>query len=112
MRFKDRALSEIANMICGNGEPKTALFEYRSSYYYLTQFFQDCDTDFRHDGSTRDAWVAATLQAILLKPQPAPNVPPETFQRVIRLLMEQADARNEGTDRPGALAAPRPQSLV
>jgi len=32
-------------------------FRYRSSSY-LTEFFQDCDTDHTHDGTTRQYWVA------------------------------------------------------
>lgn len=103
MKFTQRTLDQIATMICGNYEADRSFFEYRSSKY-LTQFFQDCDTDYRHDGSTRDTWVAAALKAILAEPHPNAQTPPETFGRVIRRLMDQGDARNEGSDRPGALA--------
>jgi hypothetical protein len=104
MIFKDRTLGQIADMICGNLEGDKAFFRYRSSSY-LTEFFQDADTDYRHDGTTRKYWVAATLQAILAEPHPSASVPPETFSRVIRTLMDQEDATNEGSERPGALAA-------
>jgi hypothetical protein len=53
---------------------------------------------------TRKWWVASTLREILAEPQPAPNVPPETFACVIRNLMDQSEAQNEGPERPGALA--------
>jgi hypothetical protein len=96
---------QIADMICGNvKQGETPYFKYRSSSY-LTEFFQDCDTDYVHDGSTRNAWVAATLIDILKEPQPDATTPPPTFTRVIRTLMDQSDAMSgEGPDRPQALA--------
>ena len=103
MKFKRRTVDQIATMICGNGETTTTLFKYRSSSY-LTRFFQDCDTNYAHQGQTRDYWVAETLIAILAEPQSDPKMPPDTFCRVIRTLMDQEDATNETADRPGALA--------
>ena len=104
MIFKERTLGQIADMICGNFEGGTSFFHYRSSSY-LTAFFQDADTDYSHDGTTRKFWVAGTLQKILAEPHTSASVPPESFSRVIRTLMDQEDALNEGADRPGALAA-------
>jgi hypothetical protein len=103
MQFKQRTLDQIAELICGNSSKDETRFIYRSSSY-LTKFFQDCDTDYRHDGSTRAAWVADRLKDILSGPQPAPNVPPDVFSRVIQTLMDPSDAVNEGPDRPEALA--------
>jgi hypothetical protein len=103
MEFKQRTLRELANMICGNFEADKSFFVYRSSSY-LTQFFQDCDTDYAHDGSTRYAWVAEALKSILNEPQPNPTAPPDAFSRVIRVLMDQGDAVHEGPDRPNALS--------
>lgn len=103
MEVKQRTLMQIADMICGNFKTEESFFRYRSSSY-LTEFFQDCDTDYSHDGSTRNHWVAETLQKILVEPQPNANTPPETFSRVIRVLMDQGDAMNEGAERAGALA--------
>lgn len=102
MQFKQRTLMQIADMICGNFEADKSLFVYRSSSR-LTEFFMDCDTDYVHDGSTRQSWVAETLRAILTEHQPGPNTPPDTFARVIERLMDQSDAQNEGHDRPGAM---------
>jgi hypothetical protein len=105
MEFKQRTLMQIADMICGNfnsDKNEKSFFRYRSSSY-LTEFFQDCDTDYAHDGSTRNWWVAETLRQILAEPQPNANTPPETFSRVIRTLMDQGDAMNEGAEREGAL---------
>ena len=105
MEFKQRTLMQLADMICGNakqGEP--CHFVYRSSSC-ITEFFQDCDTDYRHDGSTRNYWVAETLKEILAESQPDPRTPPPTFSKVIRTLMDPSDAKDEGRDRPAALAA-------
>lgn len=104
MEFKKRTLMQIADMICGNSKNDgESLFRYRSSSY-LTEFFQDCDTDYEHDGSTRNYWVAETLRKILAEPQLNANTPPETFSRVIRTLMDQGDAQKEGAGREAALA--------
>ena len=104
MEFKPGTLSKLAKLI-GGGKPgeEEKFFRYRSSSY-LTEFFQDCDTDYQHDGSNRIAWVAETLLAILAEPHQDAKTPPESFSRVIRVLMEQGDALNEGSDRPAALA--------
>ncbi len=102
MHFKQRTLMQVADMICGNFKVEESFFHYRSSSL-LSEFFQDCDTDYRHDGSTRNYWVAATLEKILAEPQPSANTPPETFSRVIRALMDKGDAQNDDADRTGAL---------
>jgi hypothetical protein len=103
MEFKRRTLNQIADMICGNFAAEETFFQYRSSKY-LTEFFEDIETDYQHDGSTRQWWVATTLVAILTEPQPSADIPPDSFARAIRRLMDQDDAVNEGPERPGALA--------
>jgi hypothetical protein len=103
MEFKNRTVKEIADMVCGNFEKETSFFKYRSSSY-LTEFFQDCGTGHRHDGSTRNHWAAEALRQILSEPSPGKNAPPETFVRVIRTLMDPGDAVNEGSERKGAIA--------
>ncbi|MET5116061.1 hypothetical protein AAHH79_38270, partial [Burkholderia pseudomallei] len=80
--------------------PETSDIPNRSSSR-LTEIFSECDTDYAHDGSTRNYWGAETLRSILAEPQPGPNTPPDTFARVIATLMDQADPLNEGHDRPG-----------
>jgi len=103
MKFKARTLNKLAAMICGDYPAETTFFRYRSSSY-LTEFFQDCDTDYVHDGSTRSRWVASVLEQILDGPQETALAPPATFLTVIRTLMDRSDAVHEGHDRPGALA--------
>ncbi|MEU3087027.1 hypothetical protein ACWCQ0_01100 [Streptomyces massasporeus] len=103
MKFRRRTLAQIADMICGNFPDEESFFEYRSSSY-LTEFFADIDTEYRHDGSTRQWWVVDVLTDILSGPQSSPNIPPEVFCRMIERLMDPADAKNEGEGRPGALS--------
>ena len=106
MEFEERTRLQIADMICGNFKAEESFFRYRDSSR-LTEFFQDCNTDYEYDGSngsTRGHWVAETLREILVQPQSNANTPPEAFSRVIRTLMDQEDAVNEGTERTYALA--------
>lgn len=103
MKFRPRTVAAIAHMICGNPEAG-GHFVYRSSYY-LTRFFRECDTDYQHDGSSRAAWVEGVLEKILQEPHANAQTPPQTFATVIELLMDVEDARDEGSDRPAALAA-------
>ena len=73
MKFKSRNVRSIAEMVIGDSEH----FSYRSSSY-ITQFFEECDLNFVHDGSTRWAWTADRLSELLAEPQPAPYVLPRT----------------------------------
>jgi hypothetical protein len=57
MEFKKRTLKQLGDLICGNFPYDESFFPYRSSSY-LTEFFEDFETDFAHDGSTRVYWVA------------------------------------------------------
>lgn len=110
MKFKRRNVEGIANLVCGNTgsespvngeEPK--YFPYRSSMY-ITEFFQELDTDWTHDGSTRHRWVADVLDTMLEEPHDGPTHPPEIFCRLVDQLMAPADATNESPERPKALA--------
>lgn len=103
MRFKRKTLNEIADMICGNFLAETSFFTYRTSTY-LTEFFEDCELEYSHDGSTRKWWVAGILEDVLALPQAHPQLPPEAFIRIIQTLMDQADALNEPPARSNALA--------
>jgi len=91
-------------MICGNAQVADRYFQYRTTNT-LDEFFNDAEA--RHIegyGSSRARWTADMLDSILSEPWPSPTIPPDTFARVIRLLMEQEDAKDEPPDRPGALA--------
>jgi hypothetical protein len=98
MKFKNRNLRAIADMIIGDSK----YFPYRSSSY-ITQFFEECDLDFVHDGSTRWFWVAARLAELLEEPQPQPNALPENFMHVLRILMQKSDAEDDDPGRALAI---------
>jgi len=98
MKFKDRNLRDLAEAVIGDAE----FFPYRSSSY-ITQFFQECDMDVVHDGSTRWAWTANVLSALLQAPVPAANTLPERFVQVLRVLMEKDEAQENDPDRSKAL---------
>ena len=103
MQFKESTLMALADLICGNsGSLDKGFFVYRSSSA-LTRFFRDCDIESVHDGSTRNYWVAGELKKILSEPHPNAQTPPAAFSRLVATLMEQADALNEGSERPQAL---------
>ena len=40
-------------------------------------------------------WVREALESIMQEPAVGPDTPPDAFQRVIRILMDPADALNE-----------------
>jgi hypothetical protein len=64
LKFKDRTINALADMVCGNTDAgKEVLFPYRSSSY-ITRFFQECDTDYVHDGTTRNVWVGSRGPAL------------------------------------------------
>lgn len=98
MKFNRRNLREIAEMVIGDVKH----FQYRSSSY-ITQFFEECDLDFVHDGSTRWAWTANRLAELLEEPQPAAHALPERFIHVLRVLMQKADATEDDPGRTLAL---------
>jgi 5-methylcytosine-specific restriction endonuclease McrA len=103
VQFSKTTLKELAVMICGDFVPEESFFISRGSGD-ITDFFRDIKTDYVHDGSARQNWVAGTLNMILAEPQASDDAPPETFARVIRRLMRQKDALNEAAERPGAIA--------
>lgn len=100
MQWKNRNLRALADIVCGNVEH----FPYRSSSY-ITEFFEDCDLEYAHDGSTRWAWVSERLAEVLAGPHPRPSIPPDAFVRVIRRVLDKGEAQGEDADRSEALAA-------
>jgi hypothetical protein len=97
MKFKSRNLRALAKAVVGDAK----YFPYRSSSL-ITQFFEECDLDFVHDGSTRWAWTSERLAELLEEPQPTPNALPDRFVHVLRVLMQKSDAED---DDPGRLLA-------
>ncbi len=100
MKWKPRNLRALANIVCGNDDH----FHYRSSMY-ITEFFEDCDLEYVHDGSTRGMWVSERLEEVLAMPQPSPTVPPDAFIRIIQRVLDKAEADDDDADRDKALEA-------
>ena len=78
MRFRRRNSEALGDLICGNlgsDDPKSGgdprYFPYRSSTY-ITEFFQELDTEWTHDDSTRHRWVADVLDSMLSEPHDGP----------------------------------------
>lgn len=105
MKWKERSIDELADMICGNYDAAITVFPYRSSSG-LTRFFRDADTDYKHDGSTRAAWVADALVGLLDEPHPDGKTPPDAFLRVLTHLMDLSEfTANDNGKRSAALKA-------
>jgi len=68
-------------------------------------FFEDCELEYVHNGSTRWAWVASRLEEVLALPHPGPSVPPDAFVRIIRCVLDKGEAQEGDADRGKALAA-------
>ena len=97
MKFKSRNLRAIAECIIGDNKS----FKYRSSTY-ITEFFEECDLPFQHDGSTRWAWTSDRLAELLDESCP-PNMLPPRFVHVLRVLMHKSEATEDDPQRINAL---------
>lgn len=100
MKFKPRNIRAISSMVIGDVEH----FPYRSSFF-ITEFFQECDLDVTHDGSTRVIWVTARLEELLDEAPPAAFQLPTRFVRLLRTLMDLREAEDGDIDRSKALVA-------
>ena len=100
MKFKPRNLRAIAEMVIGDAEH----FPRRSSFH-ITKFFEECDLDFVHDGTTRAIWTSQRLEELLEEPQPAAFHLPTRFVVLLRTLMDPREAEDGDLDRSKALAS-------
>ncbi|GJM01744.1 MAG: hypothetical protein DHS20C08_02450 [Rhodomicrobium sp.] len=98
MKFKKRNLRAIAECVIGDN-PK---FPYRSSSY-ITQFFEECELNFEHDGSTRWSWTSDRLEELLRDTQSIPNTLPSRFVHVLRVLMQEVCDSDKKFDGDTAL---------
>lgn len=97
MKFRSKNLKEIAECIVGDRN----YFEYKSSRY-ISEFFEDCDLSYVHDGSTRWWWTAERLKE-LLEETCAKDSLPEKFINLLRVLMYKSDATEDDPERINAL---------
>jgi len=100
MTWKPRNLRELGRMIVGDAEH----FHYRSSKY-ITEFFEDCDLEFVHQGETRPAWAAERVEEVLAMPKASATTMPDAFVRIIRRLLDRGEVVNDDAERSLALAA-------
>jgi hypothetical protein len=105
VKLHKRTVRQLANLVVGNQDVTKGLFPYRSSKY-ITEFFEEMDTDYEHDGTTRAAWAEGVIAEILIADRRGgPAAVPDAFARLINRLMdldEREDDDEEG--RPKALA--------
>jgi hypothetical protein len=99
MKFKSRNLRALAECVIGDAD----YFPYRSSSR-ITQFFEECDLNFSHDGSTRWCWTSERLAELLAEPQSAPHTLPCRFMNLLRILMHKSDAEDGDPGRVKALS--------
>ncbi len=69
MKFKARNLRALAEMVIGDAK----YFPYRTSSR-ITEFFEECNLNFVHNGTTRWAWTSERLGELLEEPQPAKHL--------------------------------------
>lgn len=100
MKFKPKNLRAIAEMVIGDNDN----FPYRSSKY-ITEFFEECNLDFIHDGSTRWSWTTCKLEELLAETPSKPHTLPDRFVNVLRVLMQKSDGTDNDPDRLLALEA-------
>jgi hypothetical protein len=109
MKLSGRSLDALAEIICGDKEAGSGRrswgehFPYRSSSY-LTRFFQACDLDYTHNGSTRKWWVLQVLEEINKAPASGAALPSDALLRVIAELLDPLEFHPDKLDREAALA--------
>ncbi|KQX38199.1 hypothetical protein ASD04_11305 [Devosia sp. Root436] len=98
MQFKSRNMRALAECVVGDAKG----FPYRSSFY-ISEFFEDCDLPFRHDGTTRAIWASDRLTELLAEPWSQANGLPPRFVHLFRVLMDRSEAIDGDPDRAVAL---------
>lgn len=95
MKLKTRTLRDLAQMVTGGaprayGEQPASdwdKFPYRSSGA-LTDFFIDCDTEYRHQGESRVPWTQNILAELNEGPASKPQLPADGIVRVVEELLD------------------------
>jgi len=100
MKFKARNTRELAKIIVGDEEAEG--FPYRTTTV-ITEFFEDCELDYVHDGSTRWRWAQEVVEKLLEEPQLSSNTLPENLMHLLRVLMDKTEAAEGDEDRSIAL---------
>jgi hypothetical protein len=87
-----------------DGRPRSEWerFPYRSSSS-LTDFFVDCDTEFRHSGESRVPWTEGILNELNQGPSSKPQLPADGVVRVIEELLDPMHFRGASADEDRAV---------
>ena len=112
VKLKTRTVRDLAQMVTGGapreyGEELTSAwhsFPYRTSGA-LTDFFIDCDTEYRHKGESRVPWTENVLIELAEGPASKPQLPADGIVRVIEELLDSRRFRGPsgGYDRQACL---------
>lgn len=100
MKLKTRTIRDLAQLVTGGaprayGETSTSPWHrvpYRTSGA-LTDFFIDCDTEYRHAGESRIPWTQGVLEQLNEGPTTKPQLPSDGILRVIEELLDPAHFR-------------------
>lgn len=106
MNLKKQTITTLAEMICGAAGGTGFVWEnfpYRTGTG-LTEFFEACELDFAHDGSTRRYWVIDRLNELNELPAPQPQLPSPQITRVILELLDYAELKQSGINPDDAMA--------
>jgi hypothetical protein len=109
MNLKTRTIRDLAEMVTGGAASgssgtsgsKWQKFPYRSSGR-LTDFFIDCDLEYRHTGESRVPWTQNALTELNETAASKPQLPADGIIRVIEELMDPANFGTE-SDRAECL---------
>ncbi|MDR6790232.1 hypothetical protein J2Y58_003612 [Sphingomonas sp. BE138] len=55
--------------------------------FYITRFFEECELEYAHDGSSRVPWTEGVLAELLADAHPSTHQLPERFATVLRTLI-------------------------
>ncbi len=92
MKFRDYTLEGLAKMVIGDNRH----FPYRSSSH-ITRFFERCDLNYVHDGSTRWRWTKEDALSVLNgEPSYSPDLPSNALVRVMAELFDHEDFDRAG----------------
>jgi hypothetical protein len=107
MKLSSRTLGNLAEMICGSSgdarQFRRKSFPYRSSSQ-LTRFFNNCDLDYIHGGTTRYCWVKRVLNELNSEATSIAQLPSDSIIRVIQELMDPDEYVDGNFNRKNALS--------
>ena len=107
VKLKTRTIRDLAEMVTGGASSTTTTkcdqFPYRSSSQ-LTNFFVDCDLEYRHQGGSRVPWTQGILEELNEGPVTRPQLPTDALIRVVSEVLDPQHFRDaSGKDQAACL---------